>query len=303
MRVALVIPAYNSARFLPALFDGIDRQKVRPDDILVIDSDLKDATRDIALRRGARVIALNGRKFNHGGTRRWASEQTDADILIFVTHDAVPANDDAFERLLKPFLEFPDVGMAYGRQLPSPDANPIAAHHRLFNYPATSRIKRRRDIPELGTKTVFASDSFAAYRAVTLRAVGGFPEDVIFGEDAMVAGRMILQGYAVAYAGDAEVFHSHNYSIGEEFRRYFDSGVFFSRNSWLSRNFGGTTGEGVQFVKSEFAYLRRTGNAVLIPRALLATIAKFAGFRIGHVEKYIPSALKRRIGMFSAYWA
>lgn len=56
--------------------------------------------------------------------------------------------------------------------------------------------------------------------------MGGFPEDVIGSEDAYVAARMLLGGYAVRYATTAEVYHSHDYSVLEEFRRYFDIGVF-----------------------------------------------------------------------------
>lgn len=39
------------------------------------------------------------------------------------------------------------------------------------------------------------------------------------------AGRLIQEGYAVAYAADAKVIHSHNYSCMQQFHRNFDLGV------------------------------------------------------------------------------
>lgn len=35
------------------------------------------------------------------------------------------------------------------------------------------------------------------------------------------AGRLIQEGYAVAYAADAKVIHSHNYSCMQQFHRNF----------------------------------------------------------------------------------
>jgi rhamnosyltransferase len=302
MKVALIIPTYNSARCLPQLLEAVQMQSRQPDEIIVVDSNSRDETQQMAAAAGARVLPLGRRKFNHSGTRKWAIEQTDADVAIFLTHDAIPASPVSFANIIGALVDTGDSGMAYGRQLPHKDASPFATHHRCFNYPEQTIIKRKSDIPSLGMKTCFASDSFAAYRTNVLDAIGGFPEDLIFGEDAWVAGRMLLAGYAVVYAADATVFHSHNYSISEEFRRHFDAGVFHSRNTWIGENFGGASSEGLRFVRSEIAYLLASNNAHRIPKALMATVCKLAGFRAGYLEKFIPLGLKRRLSMFSAYW-
>jgi len=51
------------------------------------------------------------------------------------------------------------------------------------------------------------------------------------------------------------VFHSHDYSFLDEFKRYFDIGVFHTNTSWLQQTFGGASGEGLRFVISEMRYL------------------------------------------------
>src|SRR5471030_111875 len=99
MKLAVIILSYNSEELLPALFDGIAIQRCQPDEVIVLDSNSRDASCDIAAIRGARVFTHGTRKFNHGGTRRWGSEITDADVVIYLTHDAVPADEYCFENI------------------------------------------------------------------------------------------------------------------------------------------------------------------------------------------------------------
>lgn len=303
MKLAVIILSHNSETLLPALFDGIARQTLRPDEVVLMDSNSCDSSCEIAVSRGARVQNHGDRKFNHGGTRRWASELTDADILIYLTHDAVPANIETFANIVSALTAVPDAGMAFGRQIAYPSAGPMGRHHRLFNYPVASKVKRLSDGASLGIKTCFASDSFSAYHRGRLMEVGGFPHDVVSCEDQFVSARLLLAGYAVVYAGDAVVFHSHDYSAVEDFKRYFDNGAFFSMNPWIMEQFGGVRGEGVRFVRSEFSYLLHTGHWRLLPKSVASAFAKYAGFKLGLNQARLSSAVKRKLGMFGAYWS
>jgi len=302
MKFAVVILTYNSERRLPALFDGIAKQTRQPDEIIVMDSNSWDSSRQIAEDQGARVYVHGSRKFNHGGTRRWASQETDADFLIYLTDDAVPADPFSFANIIDALDGEPDAGMAFGRQLPHPEAGALGRHHRLFNYPADSKVKRLVDAKTMGIKTCYASDSFSAYRRDRLIEVGGFPENLVSCEDVFVSARLLLSGYAVVYAGNARVFHSHDYTISDEFRRYFDLGAFFSMNPWVMQNFGGASGEGVKFVRSQILFLLRSGKWHLLFKAVAAMFAKFIGFNVGLRQRHLPSSVKRKLGMYGAYW-
>lgn len=209
MRCALVIPTRNAGAHLDRLLPALAAQRRQPDSILVVDSRSSDDTVERFRAFGARVEVIEPASFNHGGTRRWASQQVEADALIYLTQDAIPASPDSFANLLDELYAEADIGVAYGRQLPHPGAGLLGAQARRFNYPPESRSKRLADASELGIKTCFSSDSFSAYRSDALAAVGGFPEDVIGSEDAYVAARLLQAGYAVRYAASAEVYHSH----------------------------------------------------------------------------------------------
>ena len=193
------------------------------------------------------------------------------------------------------------MGAAYGRQLANGNAGLLEAHARIFNYPLASRVKTMADAPELGIKTAFMSDSFAAYRLKALDSVGGFPLNTVFGEDTYVAAKMLLQGWKVAYQADARVYHSHSYSPVGEFKRYFDIGVLHAREPWIRERFGQTEGEGLRFVRSELKFLRKR-NPMLIPSAILRTALKLMGYKLGGMERRVPIFLKRRLSANRKYW-
>lgn len=302
MRVALIIPTRNAGAHLDRLLPALAMQTLQPDEFLVVDSASHDDTVMRFREAGARVEVIPSSQFNHGGTRRWASQQVEADALIYLTQDAIPATAQTFARIIADLQGEADIGVAYGRQLPHPDAGLLGAQSRRFNYPPLSRTKRLADAAELGIKTCFSSDSFSAYRRDALSAVGGFPEDVIGSEDAFVAARMLLAGYAVRYAADAEVQHSHDYGLLEEFRRYFDIGVFYGRERWIREAFGSAGGEGLRYVKAELRALRAAGALWRAPEVLLRTACKLLGYRLGHHEARFPRSIKRHLSMYSNYW-
>lgn len=301
MKLALCIPTLNAEKDASRLLSAIERQSLHPDRFVVIDSSSTDRTTNLFRAAGATVNVIARSTFNHGGSRQLGVDQLqDAEVIIFLTQDAVPADEQAFARLVRCFDD-PAIGAAYGRQLPHAGAGPIEAHARFFNYPEQSRVKSWEDRMNLGIKTAFLSNSFAAYRRDDLMAAGGFPGHLIMGEDTYVAGRMLQSGKRVAYCADAMVFHSHDYGFGEEFRRYFDTGVLHAREPWIRERFGGAGGEGWKFLKSELRFVLPRAPW-LLPSVFVRTSLKLLGFRLGLQERSIPRWLKLRLSMFRSFW-
>lgn len=298
----IICPTYNAGKGWVNWLQAVDSQKLKGD-VIVIDSGSLDDTVLIAKQLGCQVIEIPKVLFNHGSTRNKGVEslKEGVEFLIFLTQDAILANENSIENIIKVFDD-PSIGAVCGRQLPRVGSKPIEAHARKFNYPDISSVKSFDDAQRLGIKTVFMSNSFAAYRRQAFEDVEGFPADTIFAEDMAIAAKMILKGWKIAYCAEAAVYHSHNYSISEEFERYFDAGVFHNRESWIARKFGGTGGEGFKFVISETRYMLSTGNYFLVPEVFLRTIVKYIGFKLGMLESYIPKKLKRKMSMNKNYW-
>ena len=301
MKTALCVPTRNAARWAPAFLQALEGQSLRDYQALAIDSSSDDGSAELFAAAGFRVHPIDPGEFNHGATRRLAAGLCpEAEILVFMTQDAILAAPDSLARLVDAFND-PLVGAAYGRQLPRPGAPPVEEHARFFNYPPRSAVKTAADIPRLGLKTAFISNSFAAYRRAALAGVDGFPENVIIGEDTHAAARMLRAGWKIAYRAAAAVVHSHAYSWPQEWRRYFDTGVFHARHPWLRESFGAAEGEGWRFLRSEIAHLGRRAPG-LIPAALLRTGIRYLGFRTGLAERFLPVYLKRRMSAQKTFW-
>lgn len=304
-RNCVIVPVHNPGNLWSQWLEAVQQQQ---SDVqgLVVDSASTDGTDFSNLPSDWQLLCIATADFNHGGTRNFALNHlpADTDVVVFMTQDAMLANSQAIQKLVAA-LDDPTVACAWGRQLPHIDAglvaSAIAAHARVFNYPVNSRTVGLADKGQFGLKTCFMSNSFAAYRVADLLAVGGFPSDVILGEDMAVAAKLLMAGKRVAYVAEACAYHSHNYTTLQEFCRYFDTGVFHARNPWLLQTFGGAGGEGLRYVKSEIAYLLKHAPGWL-PVAALRTLAKWVGYKLGLLEAHLPLRFKLWCSMHKGYW-
>ncbi len=297
MLVSLCIPVFRTG-FINRQTAALRAQRGAFHRVLFLDSSLGGFPGEV--RDYGQVVPINPASFDHGGTRRLGTALlADTDVIVFLTEDAVPVDGHAIANLVAAFDD-PEVGAAFGRQLPRPDAGPIERHARLFNYPTDGQVKSSADIPRLGLKAAFISNSFAAYRRQDLIAAGGFPEYNIVSEDTLIAARMLQAGKKIAYCANARVYHSHPYGWTQEFQRYFDIGVFHARQPWIRRFFGGAEKEGMRFMRSEFNYL--SSDPLLALSALFRVPCRYLGFRAGLAEKYLPPALKSRLSMQKNFW-
>lgn len=301
MNTAVIVPTFNADSMWVNWINALLATGQNVKDIYIIDSGSSDNTVLQSRNAGFNVKQIELATFNHGGTRQMGvTDLKDYDFVIFLTQDAILCEKESLESILKPF-ESEDVAAVCGRQLRRMRAGPIESHARLFNYPKKSIQRSMGDVGLYGLKTAFISNSFAAYRISALNKVGGFPDDVIFGEDMYVAAKMLLAGYKIAYVADACVYHSHGYSLWQEMQRYFDMGVFHASEPWIRKELGGAEGEGIKFVVSEVNYLLK--NAFwLIPEGILRTLIRYIGFRLGLLERRLPLGLKKRLAMNKSYF-
>jgi rhamnosyltransferase len=301
-KIAVIIPTLNGGEVWLRCLNALRQQVPQPDYVMIVDSGSTDDTDKAAEKWGYELIRIAKGAFDHGGTRQMAADRlTGFDVLVYLTQDAVLASPNALARLVVPFTD-PRVAVTYGRQLPRLDSGAIEAHARLFNYPPQSSTRTLADKAHMGIKAAFTSNSFAAYRATALAAVGGFPDSLILGEDMVVAARMLQAGWAVAYVAEAQVWHSHGYTVSQEFRRYFDIGVMHEDQAWILRDFGKPEGEGGRFVRSEIAYLRRHAPR-LLPSAFIRTMAKYLGYKLGQRSSSLPLSIRRKLSMHRGFWS
>ncbi|GAB3262990.1 glycosyltransferase family 2 protein [Chitinimonas naiadis] len=301
MRIGLLVPTLNAGSLWPRWLATLATQTRQPDRTLVIDSSSSDDTVALAQAAGLEVRQISAAEFDHGATRQLGVEiLADCDIIVCLTQDALLATPDALALLVQAFDD-PAIAAAYGRQLAHEDATPIAAHVRSFNYPSQSRITTLADRHAYGLKAIFCSNSFAAWRRDALLACGGFPGRTLLAEDMLTCALLLQAGWKLAYVAEAEAYHSHNYGLLAEFRRYFDTGALHAHESWLLSAFGGASGEGMRFVRSEWQALRALGWYWPL-RGLLGNAAKLAGYKLGRRYRWLPKAARTRLSMHPRWW-
>lgn len=301
LSVDVIIPTYKPDGRLATLVDLLQRQTYPVAHILIMNTEesLWNPALIGDLDR-VEVFHIPKRKFDHGATRRKAEGFSNADILVYMTQDAVPADRTLIRHLIRPFQDA-RVKASYARQLPAGDCKIIEGYTRTFNYPPESYIKGAEDIPALGVKAFFCSNVCAAYDHRTYQEMGGFPRRAIFNEDMIYAGHLVKLGYLIAYAADAQVIHSHNYSCGQQFSRNFDLAVSQVQHPEVFKGIKSEK-EGMHLVRQTASYLCSIHRSGLILQLIVSSGFKFLGYRLGKVYRHLPLFLVKACSMNKGYW-
>ncbi len=301
MRIDVIIPTFHPGKDFEKLLKGLESQTLAVHKIVIMNTRTGDFPEDL-LRPydNIEVYHIDKEAFDHGGTRNQGVSYTDGEYLLFMTQDAIPADNRLVERLAAAFKK-PEVKAAYARQLPKEDCRELERYTRKFNYPEKSRIQRKADLNTLGIKTFFCSNVCAMYEREMFLKQNGFVKHTIFNEDMIYAGGLIKNGYEVAYVAGARVLHSHNYSGWKQLQRNFDLAVSQVDHPEI---FGGIASEreGIRLVKQSAAHCMRIGKPWLIISLVFSSGCKYIGYKLGKKYRKLPRWLVLQCTMSKGYW-
>lgn len=299
--VDVIIPTYHPGENVVFMVKKLLNQTCQPDRIHLINTKSGSFPAELEqMDTRIKVTHIRKEDFDHGGTRNMGAMESRAEFVVFLTQDALPANDKMLEELLKPF-EDPQVAATYGRQLPKPDCKIIESYTRSFNYPPKSRVKSIEDLDELGIKTYFCSDVCAAYRKSVYESLGGFEDRTIFSEDTIMAARMLQSGAKVAYTAEAKVIHSHNYNCIQQLKRNFDLAVSQANHPDIFENIK-SENEGIRLVKNTARYLLKRKKPWLLIPLIWNSGFKYIGYCLGKNYQKLPFWVIRKCTMSPGYW-
>lgn len=299
--VDIVIPTYRPDEKFDRLVQGLLRQTYPIQKIIIINTKAGAFPWETAgLDQRIIVKEISPKEFDHGATRNMAVSMSDADIVICMTQDAVPNNNELVEKLIEAF-EDEKVGCAYARQMPDKGCDIIEQYTRQFNYPASGFVKDESSVEKMGIKAYFCSNVCAAYRRSSYEEAGGFVKKAIFNEDMIMAGRMLKMGYKCAYAAEAQVIHSHNYNCIQQFKRNFDIAVSQKEYPDVFQGVQSES-EGMRLVRQTAAYLIRIKKPWLIITLIIRSGCKYAGYLLGKNYKKLPQRLVVKCSSNPKYW-
>ncbi len=305
-KIDIIIPVYKPDQKFLALVDKLEHQTVAVNKIIIMNTEgqyfdrLVKGTSFFEKYRNVCVINLKKEDFDHGLTRRQGVEQSDAQVFVMMTMDAMPVDEDLVEKLTAP-LEREDVAVSYGRQMAGKNSGEIERYTRKFNYPGKGCEKSAKDVEKLGIKAFFCSNVCAAYRRDIYDRLGGFVSRTIFNEDMIYAAGAIKAGYKIVYAADAKVVHCHNYTYRQQFRRNFDLGVSQADHPEVFAAVS-SEGEGAALIRKTTVHLWKSGKKRLIPGLYISSCFKYAGYLLGKHYKGLPKCLVLKCTMSEEYW-
>ncbi|MEO1660838.1 MAG: glycosyltransferase family 2 protein [Pseudomonadota bacterium] len=236
--VSVIIPVKNGLPEFERVLAGLQDQEFEHEfEVLVIDSGSSDGSKEAIPHDDPRfkLIEIDSADFGHGKTRNYGIELSEGDYCAFLTHDAAPFNEHWLRNLVRPLLEDEEVAGVFGRHVGYEHASPftkweLETHFDgLRQWPVVQLDDARAYTKDIGLQQVYHyySDNSSCLRKSVWDEIPY--ADVDFSEDQLWAKAIVEAGHKKAYAADSVVYHSHDYSLMERFRRSFDEARAFKR--------------------------------------------------------------------------
>lgn len=297
--ISVVIPVKNGGPGLARCLAGVAAQQIDEEvEIVVVDSGSIDGSLERARAAGALVHEIPAEEFGHGRTRNVGVSLAAGDLIVFTSQDAAADGEHWLSNLAGAARSRPDVAGAYGRQLPHSDARPPERFFLDFLYGSEPRVQQLGESEELTFEATLFSNANSAIRREVLEEFP-FREDLTMSEDQEWSRRVMRGGLVIVYEPRAAVRHSHAYTIGSAFRRFFDSGVS-AEHSYVEgdESRAALRRAGTRYAREELAWLWRTKRRLWIPYAAVYETSKYVGLQLGLRHKRLPRRLVRRLSSY-----
>jgi len=274
--VTIVMRSKNDILYIAETFEKISKQKFTDFEIFNVDSDSEDGTWEIIQKYNPdKSWQIRPGDYIPGKVLNNAVNKAKSEIIVFNNSDCIPEDENWLEKLIKPLLS-PDMDKIYGvfcNQLARPDAFPLVRkdNMRAFgdgNIAAT-------------WKHFFSLASSAVFKKTLLEHP--FREDLQYSEDVEWAWRMKKLNYKAFYVPDAKVEHSHNYSLKELKKRFYNEGIAEGQIYAEKKTFCRFVFSCLAEIGRDIIYLLKTGKILVLPRALVyRTMQRFYSWKGRH---------------------
>lgn len=244
-KISIIVPIYNGEKYLEKLVSKIKEQEINKKIELIA---LVTKSKDNSLKKSKELfdIVLEIEKFNHAKTRYKGALKSSGDILIFITQDILPYDNNWLKNLIEPLNE--KIIASFSRQIAYEEHSDIEKIIREFNYLNKDRLCNKEMKEKNGRKNIFYSDASSAIIKEKFFELGGYDFEVPTNEDVYLANKIVENGYSFLYASQSRIWHSHQLSLKDTYKRYKAIGEFEK----LYKN------------KIDFSKTQSEGNKVLV---------------------------------------
>lgn len=103
--ISVIIRSKNAKKTIAKTLDLLIKQTVRPKQIILVDTNSKDKTKEIALKYGCEVINLTDQEFNHAYSLNQGIKQAKSNLVILTNAHAFPISSHWVEDGIKHFQD------------------------------------------------------------------------------------------------------------------------------------------------------------------------------------------------------
>jgi len=278
--IDVVVRAYNDIDLIRETLEGIRKQKT-PCRILVMDNESQDGTTEICEELADRVINVPAGTYVPGVVLNQAMRETESEFVVFLNSDCPPLKDDWLDTLLAGFDE-KNVGAVFSRQLPRPDCLPLFAKDTEDTFGDGARQEK--------WKHCFSMASSAIRRSVW--DAMPFSEDIQYSEDIDWTWKLRQKGGLIRYCPASEVYHSHNYTLKQWFRRQYGEGKadadIFEWTDWEKNWLRYSGMPAVRQVLADWKYALKNRSAQAFFHAPFLRFSQMLGRRKGFIDGIRP---------------
>jgi rhamnosyltransferase len=291
MDVSIIILTKNAGENFKQLLERIFSQRFDGQfEVLIVDSGSTDATLKTAGGFPAKITEIRPEAFHHGKTRNLGAELSSGTILVYITQDALPINNDWLDKLAGNFKN-PNVAMVIGRQIPWQTTKPPEKFFYVHNFPEQKIIVQPKSSGYY-LDNVFVSNVNSAIRKDVWQQFK-FSETIIMAEDKEFANRILSAGWTIVYEPEAAVYHGHDFGLWSVFKRYLDYGVSYSQGVKVAKSSNWVANRLGYFVREAKYIVSNEGGWKWLPYSVAYEAGKLAGLGMGCLRGRISTKLQR----------
>lgn len=212
VEVSILIRTKNEARHIGQTLSTLFSQTYRNFEVLIMDSGSTDTTLDIARGFPTKIYEIRPEDFTWGYSLNYGFQRANGKYVVSLSAHSLPLSEGWLATLISGFVD-DSVAAVMCNTLPWPDCNPFDRRGLLKKF-----AMPRQEIPD--TPLFLFGNVGAAIRKSVWDKLH-FDEHLSYCEDEDWRRKVKKLGYRVMFEPDAKVYHSHNETLKQIYRRTF----------------------------------------------------------------------------------
>jgi glycosyltransferase involved in cell wall biosynthesis len=226
MNISVVIPVFNAEKTIGQCLDSLYGQSVKPLEIIVVDNNSTDGTKDIVLNMfycHKEIPAYYLAEVRQGPShaRNSGANRAGGDVIGFIDADCI-ADPSWLYRLSESFNSS-DIGAVAGSIIGFDKKTTIGKFHAMFTMKGLPQSQMFYEFNLVSGG--FPTANFSIRKGL-FKSLNGFDESIpIYAEDYDLCARIYKSGSNIYYNKDVIVFHQHRQNLASTWSQSYGFGT------------------------------------------------------------------------------